>query len=212
MVSYNSAAFRSVVLDELMGKGVVLHWWSIVHPAYTDRITGKERKEHVHLELLCDEGFDSDDICKAFNEFDPTHPDKPLGCQHDDKERHIPLSLQLEHALLYDLHDKRYILLNPKIGEKPYYDLDYNTILTDSQQWLDMISLDSSKDFWTKLVQKPSKEEIFTAIYEQKPIVEGDVPLTVSLARKRHWVDCFSFSQLAKTITAMRGLDIDDLR
>lgn len=196
MVSYNTAGFRTSVIDNLLKDGVLLHWWSIVHPSYKDMVTGEERKEHCHVELLVKAGFDSDDIAKAFDEFDPEHPETPLGVQIDDKERHIPILQQLESALLYDLHDRRFCLYHPKIGEKPYYDLDFNTIATDSQDWLMDVMLSAMKNYWTKHIQKPSPNDITFAIYNHEPVVPGDEPLTIPIAMRRHWLNSWEFRNL----------------
>lgn len=196
MVSYNTEEFRIGVINDLVSKGVILHWWSIVHPAYIEPLTGIPRKEHVHVELLCAGGYDSNDIAKAFDEFDPDHPDTPLGVEIDDKERHVPIQQQLESAMLYDLHDRLYCLYHPKIGIKPYYDLDYNTIQTDSQEWILDVILSAKANYWNKHIHKPSSEDITFAIFNHKPVVVGDKPLTIPRAMHRHWLNSWEFRNL----------------
>ena len=195
LICYNPRQSIDDTCVNLLADGVIFHWWYILHPSYTDPLTGENRKDHYHVELLCNKDFKSEDIIDQFTEPDPLNPDKPFRAQcDDDKERHIPLALQLEHALLYDIHHSIYLGLRGLT--KPYYDLHYKDIVTDCQVWIDSIWLDCKADLFIKLCPKPSPEDITAAIFYNQPICIGDKPLTVPLAMRRHWLNSFQFRNI----------------
>lgn len=202
LTSWNSESFLKATLYDLVESGQVFNWFYVPHDGYISPITGTVVKDHFHVELVCPPG-DSSTILKALEEIDPSDLKHPIVPQCDEKERHLPLLLQLEHAMLYDLHDLRYC--QSRDLEKPYYNIEYTKIVTSSQEWLNMISEKVNFDYWLKLVKKPSKEAIHCAIIEHKPVFDGDCILNAFVALKRHWIDAFSFKLLV-------GYDIENKR
>lgn len=200
LTSWNSEPFLRMTLDSLVENKQAFNWFYVKHDGYTSQVTGTEVKDHFHVEIVAPPG-ESESIIKEFKEPDPDDLKHPIVPQCEDKERHIPLMLQLEHALLYDLHDLRYC--QSRDLEKPYYDIEYTKIVTSSQEWLSIIRDKASDDYWLKLVKKPSKEAIHCAIIDGKSVFEGDRPLTAIIALRRHWIDAFSFRLLL-------GYDIDN--
>lgn len=102
-ISYNSKDFLLLKLKELTDKHIVANWMFIYHKAEED-----ERSDHFHLYIEPNKLIDSMDLVEHFKEFDPKHPDKPLGVRpfnpsKVDKEYHP------DHWILYCLHDPDYL-------------------------------------------------------------------------------------------------------
>lgn len=98
-ISYNSEAYLELKLNELLKSGH-LSFWVFIHHEPEDDEAG--RKEHCHVYLEPAKMLQTDEIKKMLQEFDPQHPEKPLGCMsfHGSK---------FDDWYLYGLHDKAYL-------------------------------------------------------------------------------------------------------
>lgn len=98
-ISFNSPEFLKTKLEELQDAKLISFWVFIKHLPEDDE-GGK--KEHLHLYLEPSKITQTDDLKEQFKEFDPTHPDKPLGCIGFR-------SSKFDDWYLYALHDKAYL-------------------------------------------------------------------------------------------------------
>lgn len=98
-ISFNTPAFLLTKLQELTKAGVLSFWAAIVHQPEDDE-GGK--KQHVHVYAEPARMLQTDDLRQQMQEFDPEHPDKPLGCisWHSSK---------FGDWYLYALHDRAYL-------------------------------------------------------------------------------------------------------
>lgn len=96
-VSFNSPAYLALKLEELR-KAKKIEWWAfIVHSAESD-----EAKDHIHLYLVPAKMLQTEDLREFLQEYDASHPDKPLGC--------LPFQgSKFSDWCLYSLHDEAYL-------------------------------------------------------------------------------------------------------
>lgn len=96
-ISYNSSDFLTVKLSELVNRRKIAFWAFFHHLPEED-----EEKEHKHLYIVPNGQVNTDEIREYLLEFDPVHPDKPLGC--------IPCrSSKFYDWYMYSLHDEVYL-------------------------------------------------------------------------------------------------------
>lgn len=114
-ISFNSIEFLLVKLEELRAAKII-SFWSFIHHLPEDDEGGK--KEHNHLYILPARSIYTDDIKMALREFDPAHPDKPLGCISFYKS-------SFDHWYLYGLHDARYLALKQQSRRFHYSSEDF---------------------------------------------------------------------------------------
>lgn len=75
-ISYNSKEFLIQKLNELIKNHKISFWCAIRHKGEKDETP----KDHYHLILEPNTLLDTMDLQNYLKEFDPDHPDKPLGC------------------------------------------------------------------------------------------------------------------------------------
>lgn len=98
-ISFNTEAFLRLKLNELLKAKRISFWAFINHKAEDDE-GGK--KEHFHVYVEPSKMLQTDDLRDELREFDPVHPDKPLGCISWNSSKFDPW-------YLYALHDKRFL-------------------------------------------------------------------------------------------------------
>lgn len=134
-ISFNSPEFLALKLQELQDAQRISFWAFIVHKPEDDE-AGKKYHQHVYVEPS--KMIQTDDLRDALKEFDPTHPDKPLGCLkwHSSK---------FDDWYLYVLHDARYLASKGQSRRFHYVhdDIvsgDYDDLLCMSRN-IDLLSL-----------------------------------------------------------------------
>lgn len=96
-ISYNTPDFLSTQLKELVTRKVVRFAMWIYHKAEAD-----EAKEHFHVYIEPLGACDPDSVLDLLEEFDKTHPDKPLKCLPWRKSK-------TDDWVFYGIHDPDYL-------------------------------------------------------------------------------------------------------
>ena len=97
-IAFNTPSFLEVKLNELLKAGRISFWAFIQHKPEDDEAG---RKYHSHVFVEPSKMLQTDDLRAELREFDPEHPDKPLGTITRNTSKFDPW-------YLYALHDKRY--------------------------------------------------------------------------------------------------------
>lgn len=116
-ISYNSPAFLALKLDELLRAGKLSFWAFIQHEPEDDEAGNKL---HCHMYAEPARLIQTDDIRAALREFDPFHPDKPLGTI-------TWRSSKFDDWYLYGLHDPKYLALK---GQSRRFSYDHADFIT----------------------------------------------------------------------------------
>lgn len=75
-ISYNSADFLTVKLNDLVNRRKLAFWAYVEHLPEED-----EKKAHKHLYIVPNGQINTDEVLlDILVEYDPAHPEKPLGC------------------------------------------------------------------------------------------------------------------------------------
>ena len=75
-ISYNSADFLTVKLNDLVNRRKLAFWAYVEHLPEED-----EKKAHKHLYIVPNGQINTDEVLlDILVEYDHTHPEKPLGC------------------------------------------------------------------------------------------------------------------------------------
>lgn len=98
-ISFNSTEYLATKLNELLKAGRISFWAFMPHKPEDDE-AGEKPHSHVYVEPS--KMLQTDDLRSELWEYDPTHPDKPLGCLKWG-------SSKFADWYLYALHDKRYL-------------------------------------------------------------------------------------------------------
>lgn len=121
-ISYNSPEYLAMKLEELR-KAKKIEWWVFIqHRAESD-----ESKDHIHLHLSPAKMLQTEDLREALQEYDPTHPDKPLGCQPF-------VSSKFADWCLYSLHDEGYLASK---GQSRQFHYSLDDMITSDADFLD---------------------------------------------------------------------------
>lgn len=96
-ISYNSAGYLELKLEELRRAGRISEWYFIQHKAEED-----EKKDHIHLYVVPSKMLQTDDLVTYFMEPDPASPTKPLTCPRW-------VSSKFGDWYLYSIHDPAYL-------------------------------------------------------------------------------------------------------
>lgn len=154
-ISFNSESYLILKLNELK-QSKKISFWSIILHAPEDDEGGK--KYHYHVFLIPSIQLQTDDIRDFFKEFDPTNPEKPLGCL-------MFMSSKFSDWVLYALHDKRYLALKNQ-SRRFHYEYD-DLISSDSDDLLmmyrsiDLLALSPYADMESAISQGMSFNEYF---------------------------------------------------
>lgn len=97
-ISYNSPQFLEIKLNDLVNRRKIAFWAYVQHLPEED-----EKKPHKHLLIFPNGQVNTDEILlDILIEYDPTHPDKPLGCVGVK-------SSKFYDWYMYSIHDKEYL-------------------------------------------------------------------------------------------------------
>lgn len=159
-------------LNELLKAGRLSFWAFIVHKPEDDE-GGK--KEHCHVYVEPSKMLQTDELKEELKEFDPTHPEHPLGCISWHSSKFDPW-------YLYALHDKRYLAAK---GQSRRFHYEHNDIITSDEDDLtfksrsiDLVSLSPYADMEDAQRHGVSWAEYFS---------RGTVPLPQVALFERAW-------------------------
>ena len=97
-ISYNTADFLTVKLNDLVNRRKLAFWAYVEHLPEED-----EKKAHKHLYIVPNGQINTDEVLlDILVEYDPTHPEKPLGCIN-------PKSSKFYDWYMYSIHDVDYL-------------------------------------------------------------------------------------------------------
>lgn len=115
-ISYNSESFLVERIESLVKAHIVQFGMYIKH-------VGEDGdKDHYHIFLMPNKSLDPMDIKEGFAEFDPSHPDKPLGCLNFRPSKY-------EDWLMYAIHDPSYLRCHGgDDGKLEYHDSDVHMV------------------------------------------------------------------------------------
>lgn len=119
-ISFNTKDFLVGKLNELVKAKIITEWYFVEHEPEDDE-GGK--KKHNHLWILPTKMIQTDDLRDELKEFDPSKPDKPLGC--------LPFSYsKFDDWYLYACHDKAYLASK---GQSRKYHYKYDEFQVSDQ-------------------------------------------------------------------------------
>lgn len=121
-ISFNTEQALRAVLDRLI-KAKRLDFWAYVRHKGEDDEAGK--KDHFHLYAEPAKRLQTADLKEEFNEYDPTHPDKPLSCMSFRNSK-------FGDWYLYGLHDPQY--LKAKDLEKKFHYSHDDVVSSDEDE------------------------------------------------------------------------------
>lgn len=134
-ISFNTPEYLALKLQELQDAKRISFWAFIVHSPEDDE-GGK--KSHAHVYVEPSKMLQTDDLRDSLKEFDPLHPDKPLGCLKW-------VSSKFDDWYMYALHDRRYLAMKGQARRFHYHhdDIvsgDYDDLLCMSRN-IDLLAL-----------------------------------------------------------------------
>lgn len=112
-ISYNSPAYLKQKLTELQRAGKISFWAFISHLPEDDEAG---LKNHNHLYIEPSKIIQTEDLRAEFKEFDPSKPDKPLGCISFRNSN-------FDNWYMYSIHDKAYLASKGQ-SRKYHYSID----------------------------------------------------------------------------------------
>lgn len=171
-IAFNTPSFLEVKLNELLKSGRISFWAFIQHKPEDDE---GGRKYHCHVFVEPSKMLQTDDLRAELREFDPEHPDKPLGTITWNSSKFDPW-------YLYALHDKRYLASKGQSRRFHYRHEDINTSDPDDLLYrarcIDMVSLSPYAD-----MEDAQKAGVTWAEYFSR----GTVPLPQVALFERAW-------------------------
>lgn len=99
-ISYNTEGYLKLTLDNLV-KSKIISFWAYIYHKPEDDECGK--KNHFHVYVEPSKMLQTVDLRAAFKEFDPKHPEKPLGVIDFRQSKNFG------DWYLYALHDRAYL-------------------------------------------------------------------------------------------------------
>lgn len=119
-ISYNTVPYLKLKLDELKSSGRISFYAFINHKPEDDE-AGK--KFHNHVYMVPSKMLQTEDVRKFLEEFDPSHPNKPLGALEFN-------SSKFDDWYLYALHNKPYLASK---SHSRVYSYVHSDIITDDE-------------------------------------------------------------------------------
>lgn len=114
-ISYNSENFLTLKLNELENAKLVSFWAFIKHQGEDDE---GGLKDHIHVYIEPASSVQTVNLEEVFKEFDPNHPDKPLGCISFR-------SSKFDDWYLYSVHDTPYLAVKGLVKKFHYQYEDF---------------------------------------------------------------------------------------
>lgn len=171
-ISFNSAHYLELKLNELVKAGRVSFWAFVTHQPEDDE---GGSKEHHHLYIEPSKMLQTDELRAELREYDPTHPDKPKGTLTFNSSKFDPW-------YLYGLHDKRYLASKGQSRRFHYSHSDFHSSDADDllckARCIDMMSLTPYADIEDAIHNGISFSEYFR---------RGTIPLPQLALWQRAW-------------------------
>ena len=153
-ISFNTESYLQGILDTLVKSHKITAYHFIKHEPEED-----EKKPHFHVWILPSKMIQTEDLREALKEFDPEHPDKPLGC--------LPFeSSNFDNWYMYVLHDVRYLAQK---GQSRKYHYSRHKVVTSDEDFLDeqvrqidLLKLSPYQDMSEAMEHGVSWEEYFS--------------------------------------------------
>ena len=124
-----------------------------------------ELKEHIHLYIVPSTLLQTDYITEHLQEYDSTHPDKPLGCI-------ACKSSKFDDWYMYGLHDKAYLASKGQARKHYYVQQDF--VVSDEVYFRDEIhQIDRSKYVGMQRLQ----DAVMDGITFEYMVATGQVPV-----------------------------------
>ena len=147
-ISYNSVDFLYSKLMDLVNRGN-LSWFAFVYH-YKEE---DEKKDHIHVYFIPDGQIDTKPLGSLLREYDPTHPDLPLGV--------LPFqSSKFPDWYLYSSHNTEYLASKGQTRKYHYTKSDFKT---------------SNEDYLTELEHLIDRSKI-NNITVVREAVENNIP------------------------------------
>lgn len=170
-ISFNTAEFLELKLNELLHSGRLSFWAFITHEPEDDE-GGKKRHHHVYVEPS--KMLQTDDLRTELLEVDPTN-EKPLGCLSWNSSKFDPW-------YMYALHDRRYLASKGQSRRYHYGSDSVRASDTDDllckTRCIDLLSLSPYADMLDAIEHEVSWPEYFA---------RGTVPLPQIRAFEMAW-------------------------
>lgn len=175
-ISYNSGQFITVKLNDLINRRFIAFYGWIEHYPEDD-----ESKKHKHLYVVPNGRINTDEFVKLMQEFDPTHPDKPLGCI-------VPKNSKFFDWYLYALHDPDYLASK---GQSRKYHYQPEEVVCSDPDYLaeEVHQMDMSKFRHIKVLRSCVEQGV---PFDQM-VVNGVVPIP-QIIQYRTAYDILSYS------------------
>lgn len=159
-ISYNSAEFLQVKLDDLINRRKIAFYCFLDHLPEED-----EKKSHKHLFIVPNGQINTDEVLQYLLEIDISNPSKPLGCIP-------PHSSKFGDWYLYTLHDKDY--LASKGQTRKYAYTREEMVVSDTDYLLEEIhQIDFSKYTRTKAL----REAVQKGMAFDELVATGQIPI-----------------------------------
>ena len=172
-ISYNTADFLKVKLDELVLKRHIAFYVFIEHFPEED-----ERKKHIHLYIIPNGQVQTDQITDLLQELDREHPDcPPLGV--------MPWrGSKFSDWYLYSCHDVAYLASKGQAPKHPYIDEEFATsnkdYLHELVHTIDRMPYQKTRDFVEKVKSGKTLMEL---------VEDGDI----AAPQFNQWSQLYSF-------------------
>lgn len=160
-ISYNTADFLSVKLNDLVNRRKIAFWAYVEHLPEDD-----EKKAHKHLYIVPNGQINTDEVLlDILVEYDHTHPEKPLGCIK-------PKSSKFYDWYMYSIHDRDYLASKGQC-RKYHYGFD-NVICSDTDYLNEEIhQMDMSKLSKVKALN----EAVRDGVPFEELLMRGQIPV-----------------------------------
>lgn len=159
-ISYNTPDYLKLKLESLRKARILEFWAFIEHEPEED-----EKRKHIHLLIFPAKLIQTEDVRDELAEYDPTHPDKPLGCQ--------PFrSSVFADWYLYSKHDPDY-LASKGMSRKYHYKREH--FRTSDDDYFDELIKDIDRTNATPYGKL--KEAIVQGLTFEDMVALGQVPI-----------------------------------
>lgn len=118
-ISYNTPKYLEQRLNELVNQHIVAYWMYIKHDGEEDE------KDHIHLYIEPNKRVDTMTLQEFLSEYDPKHPDKPLGCI-------VFKPSKVDDWILYCSHNDAYLASKLESREFAYRKEDFHASDADT--------------------------------------------------------------------------------
>jgi hypothetical protein len=176
-ISYNSKDFLEFKLNDLVQRRKIAFWAFIEHLPEDD-----EKKKHKHLYVVPNGQINTDEVRDYLSEYDPEHPDKPLGCMPCN-------SSKFGDWYLYVLHDTAYLASK---GQSRKYHYARDEVVCSDADFLneEIHRIDMSK--FSKI--NALRDAVENGIPFAKLVMNGQIPIQQIHAYQKTYAILLNYS------------------